>query len=1136
VRVLAECINRRRDLAAHPEQTVTAGQINAMLLINEILHRMIQIYLRQAAPDAIRKTLEELAKSPGTTATEQTIRKFLEMFPPGPIYRNELTVAEYLAGHTDGIPNNEIVLTDMILVSLANDNPALRPVVELVDATPLAETTAFEEIISAIHAHFETQPPFGPDRQNLLDMLRSPALAAPNSLPDQLRFMQTHWGYLLEDYLYRILTSIDLIREENRRLFTGPGPSVVYQFDELEMDVEHYSPDRDWMPRLTLLAKNTYVWLDQLSKTYNRSITRLDQIPDETLGRIARRGFTGLWLIGLWERSEASKQIKRLSGNPEAVASAYSLFDYTIAEDLGGETAYQELRERAQAHGIRLASDMVPNHMGIDSRWVIEHPDWFISLEHSPYPWYTFNGPDLSSNARVGIYLDDHYYDCSDAAVVFKRVDLWTGDERYIYHGNDGTTMPWNDTAQLNYLKPEVREAVIQTILNIAKKFSIIRFDAAMTLTKKHYQRLWFPEPGHGGGIPSRAEYGMTRQEFDACMPVEFWREVVDRVQEEAPDTLLLAEAFWLMEGYFVRNLGMHRVYNSAFMNMLRDEENAKYRATMKNTLEFDPQILKRYVNFMSNPDERTAVDQFGEGDKYFGICTLMVTMPGLPMFGHGQIEGFAEKYGMEYRRAYWDEKPSQSLVERHEREIFPLLRKRRLFADVTNFLMYDFHTVEGQINEDVFAYSNRVGSERALVVYHNKYAETRGWLHTSVPYTVRREADGEKELRQKTLVEGLDIVPDENTFIIFRDHTSGLEYIRNSQDLAEHGLYVSLGAYKYRVFLGFREVRSDGQDGYAELASSLEGRGVPDLERALQEIRLSPIHTPFRELASADLYRRISQARTSASTESTQETWHRDVKRLADEFRQKTLRVLEGIKQYQLKTGAETGYDSAILAAIADEVRQKFEVVLAFPRLDQDDPLPQLPAKPTVAAEHPGSHFTDDLTPQATLLAWLCTHALDRVISPDVTGDHHAWHDEWLLDDILADLFQNLGLDEHTARRAVTAVRILTRHQAWHERANRAHLRAYNVLAVWLTDEDVHEFVCLNRFEGVLWFNKEAFDQLCWWMLAIATITITADPFSSPDEKRDGIARAHSMITLLQQAEEQSGYSVERLLEVLRD
>src|SRR3712207_7938452 len=53
----------------------------------------------------------------------------------------------------------------------------------------------------------------------------------------------------------------------------------------------------------------------------------------------------------------------------------------------------------------------------------------------------------------------------------------------------------------------------------------------------------------------------------------------------------------------------------------------------------------------------------------YFGICTVMVTMPGLPMFGHGQVEGFTEKYGMEYQRAYWDESPDPYLVQRHERD-----------------------------------------------------------------------------------------------------------------------------------------------------------------------------------------------------------------------------------------------------------------------------------------------------------------------------------------------------------------------------------------------------------------------------------------------------------------------------------
>jgi hypothetical protein len=92
-----------------------------------------------------------------------------------------------------------------------------------------------------------------------------------------------------------------------------------------------------------------------------------------------------------------------------------------------------------------------------------------LSLPYRPFPSYTFNGPDLSTDSQVGIFLEDHYYNRTDAAVVFKRVDRKTGEERFIYHGNDGTSMPWNDTAQLDYLNPEVREAVIQTILHVTQ-------------------------------------------------------------------------------------------------------------------------------------------------------------------------------------------------------------------------------------------------------------------------------------------------------------------------------------------------------------------------------------------------------------------------------------------------------------------------------------------------------------------------------------------------------------------------------------------------------------------------------------------------------------------------------------------
>ena len=327
-----------------------------------------------------------------------------------------------------------------------------------------------------------------------------------------------------------------------------------------------------------------------------------------------------------------------------------------------------------------------------------------------------------------------------------------------------------------------------------------------MVLAKRHVRRLWWPEPGAADSIPSRAQYALSQAQFDARMPTEFWREVVDRVAAEVPDTLLLAEAFWMLEGYFVRTLGMHRVYNSAFMHMLRDENVAGYRKLIRETLEFDPEILKRYVNFMSNPDEKTALEQFGKGDKYFGVATVMATLPGLPMIGHGQVEGFGEKYGMEFRRATRDEQPDPWLVERHEREIFPLLHRRDWFAEAHEFLLYDFHTDGGAVDEHVLAYSNGHGPTRSLVLFHDRFGSTAGTIRESAAYA-RKSARGSKRLVRRSLGEGLGLPDDPSMFVTFRDARTGLAYLRSCRDIHERGLWLTLDAYQGHVFWEFREV-----------------------------------------------------------------------------------------------------------------------------------------------------------------------------------------------------------------------------------------------------------------------------------------------------------------------------------------
>ena len=857
-------------LEADNQAQISAGTLNAMGLLDEVFHLACYTYRRHKYPAAFKELLEDLNGRFGKDKVDSLLIDFCKEFPPVAVYKGQCSIEDYLNTElterkTGRVrTNREQTLEELIMLHLANENPAFKPFKALFDDTALFNNEIYSESWSVCSAFFKKLPYWGTYGHDLITFLKEPVAFAPDNLQEQLNYVRIHWAELFlpgdgegEDYwLKRLFGGSDLLAEEWKPEWhpaNGGSPDMSPpDYSYLMKEYERFSDDKEWMPKVVLMAKTVLVWLYQLSKKYNREISRLDQIPDEELDLLRNQGFTGLWLIGLWERSTASRTIKQICGNPEAAASAYSLEDYEIAANLGGWDALSNLRTRLWQRGIRLASDMVPNHTGMDAKWVVEKPDLFVQRRDNPFPQYTYNGVNLSHDGRVAIYLEDHYYSKNDCAVCFKRVDTATGDTRYIYHGNDGTGLPWNDTAQIDFLNPQAREEVMQKILHVARNFPIIRFDAAMVLAKKHIKRLWYPEPGKGGDIATRSEYALTARQFEEAIPNEFWREVVDRVAKEVPDTLLLAEAFWMMEGYFTRTLGMHRVYNSAFMNMLKKEENFKYRSTVKNTITFDPQILKRYVNFMNNPDEETAVAQFGKGDKYFGVCTLMVTMPGLPMFGHGQIEGYEEKYGMEYTRAYKDEQPDGYLIERHNREIFPLLHKRYLFSGVEDFLFYDVWD-KGHVNENIFAYSNRAGNEYTVVFYNNKYERAWGWIKQSCQYAVKTgSGENDKKMMTRSISEGLGLTAEDDCYMIFREQRSGLWFIRKSREICEKGMFISLNGFESQVFMDIRQEK-DRDGSLAELCNFLNGKGTPDIATAWQELHYKELYEKFNAVLHAE-------------------------------------------------------------------------------------------------------------------------------------------------------------------------------------------------------------------------------------------------------------------------------------------
>ena len=234
----------------------------------------------------------------------------------------------------------------------------------------------------------------------LLDALKAPMLASPDSLAGQLAYMRDNWvEYLGEKFaeaLNRTLTAVGVLQEEEIAIWTMFHPieggkhrhgepkwgSAGFEGDEFiglrghgtgrsaaaerirgiqprpGMDADR-GDDREEHLRLagTAFEKNT-----------SGISIGLDQIPGEEFGVLADRGINALWLIGLWERSTASQTIKRMMGQHDAVASAYSLKDYRIADDLGGTHAYEHLRNTAWRYGIRLGVRHGPEPHGGSTR------------------------------------------------------------------------------------------------------------------------------------------------------------------------------------------------------------------------------------------------------------------------------------------------------------------------------------------------------------------------------------------------------------------------------------------------------------------------------------------------------------------------------------------------------------------------------------------------------------------------------------------------------------------------------------------------------------------------------------------------------------------------------------------------
>jgi hypothetical protein len=557
----------------------------------------------------------------------------------------------------------------------------------------------------------------------------------------------------------------------------------------------------------------------------------------------------------------------------------------------------------------------------------------------------------------------------------------------------------------------------------------------------------------------------------------------------------------------------------------------------------------------MSNPDERTAIDQFGSGDKYFGVSMLLATLPGLPMFGHGQIEGFTERYGMDFKQARLDEYPNEDLVTRHQHLIAPLLRCRYLFADSEHFLLYDFWNDHGTVDENVFAYSNRQGNERAVIIYNNSYQSTHGTIHFSVGFL--EKATG--SMQQESLARGLNLTNDDSIVVAYADNVLGLEYLRRTSDLRDHGLTLGLRGYQHVALLKWRELQSTAGQPWDRLCDALHGSGVYSIEEALSKLQIRPLLEALRQAVSAtniDVFMELSHElavpagkiadkstrdfisetkqeipEVSGATKAVRNHMPTVDSRLKDfidhayhfKDRVKELSELDGAtlsnhpQKLETTPKAETSDSEAETDADKHGLFARWSgATLHLPILVSAFPE-SLQVGASVVLPNPDPKISPIQT-WAPVLAWLAFQILPPRFDP--FGVFEKFNLRWAL----AETFSSVGLEGEAAWKAAAQVSVLLKF------TGPKHSRQIVRTEEFWKDADVRWLAGVNTSAGVEYMNQERFEELlCWFELPTLLGIAASEPCSLED-----VARATSLPNYLTTLLQGAGFEYQRFLELL--
>jgi hypothetical protein len=350
-------------------------------------------------------------------------------------------------------------------------------------------------------------------------------------------------------------------------------------------------------------------------------------------------------------------------------------------------------------------------------------------------------------------------------------------------------------------------------------------------------------------------------------------------------------------------------------------------------------------------------------------------------------------------------------------------------------------------VDENVFAYSNGRGPERSLVIFHDRFASTSGWIRESVAYAAKSPS-GKKRLVRRSLADGLGLPNEDGAFVVMHDARTGLETLHASRDLWERGLRLSLEAYGTHVFWELRDVQDGAAGQWSRLARRLNGAAVPSVDDAMRELQLQPLHGPLKALLADGHARSVAEGAAKKATLDEIEIRHR--------------RFLEAVA------------DATAVSGDVTRLAKQTRAILG-------------------AAKKAG------LIPQgrvdgAALVAWILLRRLGELApGPDVEATSRAWFDELRLAAPLAAGLHNVGLDEGDAWAAADLVRMLLALPRPSQLGGSKRSADARLIDAWLAIDLIRTAIGVNSWQGIEYLGGDAFETTLDWVERLDAIDALA-------------------------------------------